>query len=92
MYARTKGKIPLVGCGGVSSGSQAYAKIRAGASLVELYTGLVYKGPALIREMKKELLECLDADGFAELADAIAADHRTTGSITPSKHSTSKTL
>jgi dihydroorotate dehydrogenase len=41
MYTRTKGRVPIVGCGGVASGRQAYEKIRAGASLVELYTGLV---------------------------------------------------
>lgn len=52
MYKLTKGKIPLVGCGGVSSGRDAYKKIRAGASLVQLYTALVYKGPKLLPDMK----------------------------------------
>lgn len=47
-----QGKIPLVGCGGVSSGEDAYRKIRAGASLVQLYTGLVYDGPGLIPRIK----------------------------------------
>lgn len=52
MYQLTKGKIPIVGCGGVSSGKDAYRKIRAGASLVQLYTALVYKGPKLLPDMK----------------------------------------
>eukprot|EP00892_Ulva_mutabilis_P008048 jgi/Ulvmu1/5615/UM023_0153.1 len=76
MYRRTNGAVPLVGCGGVMSGGDAYAKIRAGASLVELYTALVYKGPALIPDIKRELLRCLEADGFSSVEEAVGADHR----------------
>jgi dihydroorotate dehydrogenase len=75
MYRLTKGKIPLVGVGGVSSGKDAYLKIRAGASLVELYTSLVYDGPALIPRIKKDLAACLKADGFSSIQEAIGADH-----------------
>ena len=75
MYRLTKGKIPLIGVGGVSSGKDAYLKIRAGASLVELYTSLVYDGPALIPRIKKDLAACLRADGFSSIQDAIGADH-----------------
>jgi dihydroorotate dehydrogenase len=76
VYRLTEGRIPLVGVGGIGSGRDAYAKIRAGASLVQLYTALVYEGPGLIRRMKAELLECLRRDGFATVAQAVAADHR----------------
>lgn len=74
-YRLTEGKIPLIGCGGVSSGADAYAKIRAGASLVQLYTALVFHGPALVGRIKRELTALLKADGFASVADAVAADH-----------------
>jgi dihydroorotate dehydrogenase len=76
MYRLTAGRIPLIGVGGISSGADAYARIRAGASLVEIYTALVYQGPDLLRRMKEELIQLLRRDGFARLADAVGADHR----------------
>jgi dihydroorotate dehydrogenase len=76
MYRLTGGRIPLIGVGGISSGADAYAKIRAGASLVQLYTALVYEGPDLLRRMKQELVQLLRRDGFANLAAAVGADHR----------------
>jgi len=74
-YRRTGGRVPLVGCGGVASGADAYAKIRAGASLVELYTALAYEGPALVPRVKRELAELLERDGFASVGEAVGADH-----------------
>ena len=68
------GRLVLVGVGGVSSGRQALAKIRAGASLVQLYTGFAIEGPALIPRMKRELLTALDRDGFASVEAAVGAD------------------
>ncbi|MDX2027438.1 MAG: quinone-dependent dihydroorotate dehydrogenase [Alphaproteobacteria bacterium] len=76
MYKLTEGKIPLIGCGGVFSGADAYAKIRAGASLVQVYTALVYEGPFLPRRIKRELAALLERDGFASVSEAIGADHR----------------
>ncbi|CAH8363400.1 unnamed protein product [Eruca vesicaria subsp. sativa] len=76
MYTLTRGKIPLIGCGGVSSGEDAYKKIRAGATLVQLYTGFAYGGPALIPQIKEELVGCLERDGFKSIQEAIGADHR----------------
>lgn len=75
MYSLTKGSIPLVGVGGVSNGREAYEKIRAGASLVELYTSLSYQGPSVVPRVKKELAACLHADGFSSIQEAIGADH-----------------
>jgi dihydroorotate dehydrogenase len=74
MYRYTKGRIPIIGCGGVASGADAYAKIRAGANLVQLYSALVYRGPGLVRTIKDELAALLTADGFASVADAVGID------------------
>jgi dihydroorotate dehydrogenase len=74
MRQRVGNRVVLVGVGGVSSGADAYAKIRAGASLVQLYTALAYEGPGLVTRIKRELLECLTRDGFARMADAIGID------------------
>jgi len=71
MRGRVPSNIALIGVGGISSGAEAYEKIRAGATLVQLYTGLVYEGPGLVARIKKELLACLDRDGFASIADAV---------------------
>ncbi len=75
VYRLTKGKLPLIGVGGIGSGADAYAKIRAGASLVQLYTALIYEGPGLVTRIKADLLKHLQADGFANVADAVGADH-----------------
>lgn len=66
--------LPLVGVGGVDSGAAAYAKIRAGASLVELYSALVFEGPGLVRRIKRELAALLRRDGFASVGEAMGAD------------------
>ncbi len=63
--------VPVVGVGGVSDAAGAYEKIRAGASLVQLYTGLVYEGPGIARDINRGLLELLDRDGFGSIAEAI---------------------
>jgi dihydroorotate dehydrogenase len=81
VYARTEGRIPLVGVGGVSSAADAYAKIRAGASLVQLYSSLVFEGPALVGKIKTGLADLLEADGFASPTDAVGADHRAGASV-----------
>jgi dihydroorotate dehydrogenase len=73
---RTGGHLTLVGVGGVFSGADAYAKVRAGASLIQLYTALAYEGPTLITRVKKELLDCLERDGFSSIAQAIGVDAR----------------
>jgi dihydroorotate dehydrogenase len=74
MRARVGNKLVLVGVGGVSSGADAYAKIRAGATLVQVYTALVFKGIGLLDRIKRELLTLLERDGFASVAAAIGAD------------------
>jgi dihydroorotate dehydrogenase len=76
VYALTGGQLPLIGVGGVATAAQAYAKIRAGASLVQLYTALVYEGPGVVAAIKRGLAELLRRDGFASVAAAVGADHR----------------
>ncbi|MBT5109404.1 MAG: quinone-dependent dihydroorotate dehydrogenase [Rhodospirillaceae bacterium] len=76
MYRLTEGRLTLIGAGGVASGADAYAKIRAGASLVQLYTAMALNGPGLIRDIKVNLAERLKADGHASVADAVGVDHR----------------
>ena len=76
MYRLTRGTLPLIGVGGVASGADAYAKIRAGASLVQLYTALIYQGPGLIGRIKQDLAELLRRDGFASIAEAVGSGNR----------------
>ena len=75
-HALSDGRLPLIGVGGIDSAEAAYARIRAGASLVQLYTALAYRGPGLIAEITRGLARLLAADGFASIADAVGADHR----------------
>ena len=74
MAIHTRRQIPLVGAGGISSAQDAYVKIRHGASLVQLYTALIYEGPWLVRRMTQDLSALLARDGFATIADAVGAD------------------
>ncbi len=73
-YVAERTDVPVIGVGGVSDAAGAYEKIRAGASLVQLYTGLVYEGPGLAREINEGLLDLLDRDGFDSVSDAVGAD------------------
>jgi dihydroorotate dehydrogenase len=68
-----RGRIALIGVGGTASGADAYAKIRAGASAVQLYTALIYQGPGLVVRIKRDLSRRLRADGFSSIAEAAAA-------------------
>ena len=71
---RVERQFPLIGTGGVGSGADAYAKIRAGATLVQLYSAMVFEGPPLIRRIKDELEALLARDGFASVNAAVGAD------------------
>jgi len=71
MHQRLNGAVTLVGVGGIASGEDAWAKIRAGATLVQLYTALAFEGPSLVTRIKRELLACMTRDGFANVTDAI---------------------
>jgi dihydroorotate dehydrogenase len=71
--AAAAGRLALVGVGGIASGADAYAKIRAGASAVQLYSALVFEGPGLVTEIKRDLAARLRADGFASVSAAVGA-------------------
>ena len=75
-YKLTGGQLPLIGVGGIGSGDDAYARIRAGASLLQLYTALIYGGPRLVSEIKNGLIGRLRADGYNKLSDAVGAHLR----------------
>ena len=70
-YKQLNGNIPIIGVGGVSSGKSAYEKILAGASLLQLYTGFVYRGPSTAKEIKKELIQILKNEGIKNIKDAV---------------------
>lgn len=73
-YVRVEGVFPLVGVGGIDSGTSALGKIRAGASLVQIYSGLVFRGLGLVGEIKAAMLAALDRDGSQTIADYVGAD------------------
>ena len=74
-YKKLNGKIPIIGVGGINSGKSAYEKISAGASLLQLYTGLVYKGPSVAKEIKKELIKILKNKGINNISSAVGIDN-----------------
>ena len=70
-YKETKGKIKIIGVGGVDSGQSAYEKITAGADAVQLYTGMVYKGPGIVKEIKKDLISILKKENIRNISEAV---------------------
>jgi len=71
---RIGAQVPIIGVGGIASADDAYRHIRAGASLVEIYTGLVYEGPALAAAINAGLAALLRRDGFRSISDAVGVD------------------
>ncbi len=74
IYSKTKGEFVIIGCGGVSSAEDAYVKIRLGASLVQLITGMIFEGPQLISDINIGLVKLLERDGFNNISEAIGVD------------------
>lgn len=81
MYKLTNGRIPLIGVGGVATGRDAYEKIRAGASLVQLYSSLALEGPAVVPRVKRELAQLLKADKFDNVQQAVGAAHKSVQAV-----------
>jgi len=73
VYRETGGRVPIIGVGGIASAEDAYGHIRAGATLVEFYTGMIYRGPALGREIKRGLVRLLADDGFRSISEAVGS-------------------
>jgi dihydroorotate dehydrogenase len=80
IFGLTAGRLPIIGVGGVASGADAYARIRAGASLVQLYTALIYHGPGLPSAILRDLARLLRRDGFSSAAQAVGIDTGSGGS------------
>lgn len=76
LYRVTQGRIPLVGSGGIFTADDAYERIRAGASLIEIYTALIYEGPELLKRLNEGLAARLEADGFRHVGEAVGSGHR----------------
>ena len=70
-YTLTNGNVPLIGVGGISTGKDAYERILNGASLIQLYTALVYKGPSVVNNIKKELVYFLKKDNYKSIDKAV---------------------
>jgi len=75
MYKLTKGKIPIIGVGGVGSGRDAYDKLKAGASLIQVYSMMVYEGPGVVSRIRKELADILLENGYKSVNDVVGAEH-----------------
>ncbi|MBB5235369.1 quinone-dependent dihydroorotate dehydrogenase [Deinococcus budaensis] len=73
-YRQTRGRVPVVGVGGLFTPGDVYASLRAGAALTEVYTGLIYEGPGLPARLNRELARLLERDGFANVAEAVGVD------------------
>jgi dihydroorotate dehydrogenase len=71
LYRQTNGKLPIIGVGGVFDAADAWEKITAGASLIQIYTGLIYRGPGIVKEIVRGLLERMEEQGFKELRQAV---------------------
>ncbi|HEX8439385.1 quinone-dependent dihydroorotate dehydrogenase [Archangium sp.] len=76
-YARSGGALPIIGVGGVFTAEDVYEKLRAGASVVQVYTGFIYEGPGMVRRLLEGLGPLLARDGLRSVREAIGADHRT---------------
>lgn len=76
LYQQTKGEYIIIGCGGVFSAEDAYKKIRLGASLIQLITGMVYQGPQTISEINRGLVILLKKDGYKNISDAVGSAHK----------------
>ncbi|XP_074604928.1 LOW QUALITY PROTEIN: dihydroorotate dehydrogenase (quinone), mitochondrial-like [Brevipalpus obovatus] len=75
MYELTGGKVPIIiGVGGIQNAKDAYEKIRAGASLVQIYTALTFKGPMIVSSLASELSELMRKDGFSSIGEIIGID------------------
>ncbi|MBT4165444.1 quinone-dependent dihydroorotate dehydrogenase [archaeon] len=71
IYKKTNGKFIIIGCGGVFNGKDAYEKIKAGASLIQIVTGLIFEGPSILKKINKELVELLEKDNYKNIQDAV---------------------
>ncbi|MEZ5744895.1 MAG: dihydroorotate dehydrogenase (quinone), partial [Sphingomonadaceae bacterium] len=70
----TGGEMPLIGVGGIATAEDAFARIKAGASLVQLYSAIVYEGPGIARKINKGLVRLMKREGFSSIAEAVGTE------------------
>ena len=73
LYRKAQGRIVIIGVGGSATGEDAYEKIQAGASLIQIYTGLIYEGPSIVKKINRELKRLLERDGYSNICEAIGS-------------------
>ena len=71
LYRAVGGKLPIIGVGGIFTADDAYEKIKAGASAVQIYTGFVYEGPAVVKRINQGLIRLMERDGFKSINEAV---------------------
>jgi dihydroorotate dehydrogenase len=76
LFRHLRGRVPIIGVGGIFTADHAYQRIRAGASLIQIYTGLIFEGPAIVSRIATGLAERLERDGFESIRDAVGVDVR----------------
>jgi len=76
LFRQTKGKFLIIGCGGVFSAEDAYQKIKLGASLIQLFTGMIFEGPQVVSEINQGLVNLLQKDGFSNISQAIGVENK----------------
>ncbi|MGI0491699.1 quinone-dependent dihydroorotate dehydrogenase [Alkalinema pantanalense CENA528] len=76
IYQQTQGRLPIVGVGGIFTAEDAWEKITAGASLLQVYTGWIYEGPGMVKRILQGLVQKMDAVGLVSISDAVGLDHR----------------
>ncbi len=76
VYAKTQGKYVIIGCGGVFTAEDAYKKIKLGSSLIQLITGMIFRGPQLIGELNRGLVDLLKRDGYQHISEAVGVDNK----------------
>jgi dihydroorotate dehydrogenase len=73
IYRTTRGRLPIIGVGGIFNAEDAYDKIRAGAGAMQIYTGWIYEGPGAVKRINRGLLKLLERDGFKRISDAVGS-------------------
>ncbi len=74
LYKATQGRLPIIGSGGIFTAEDAYEKIKAGATAVQIYTGFVYEGPAAVKRINRGLLKLMERDGFKNLSEVVGSE------------------
>jgi dihydroorotate dehydrogenase len=74
LYRAVGGRLPIIGVGGIFTAADAYEKIKAGASAVQIYTGFVYEGPAAVKRINRGLIRLMEQDGFQSITEAVGTE------------------